>query len=80
MFANLRMLYRSKWAVNNTNGNEVFDNGDEFAKGYVSIHSAVGKDWQNGFSFQLGCDNITNYIDANNLPNLPGRTFYTTIK
>lgn len=79
-FANLRFLYRSKWAVNNTNGNEVFDNGDEFAKGYVSVHFSAGKEWHNGWSLQLGCDNITNYIDASNLPNLPGRTFYSTIK
>jgi outer membrane receptor for ferrienterochelin and colicins len=79
-FANFRILYRSAWAVNNTNGNEVYDKGDEFAKGYFSLHSSFGKEYQNGFSWQAGCDNITNYIDATNLPNLPGRTFYATIK
>jgi outer membrane receptor for ferrienterochelin and colicins len=79
-FANIRALYRSNWAVNNTNGNEVFDKGDEFAKGYLSLHSAFGKDYNNGFSWQAGCDNITNYSDPLNLPNLPGRTFFTTIK
>jgi hypothetical protein len=31
-------------------------------------------------SIQGGIDNITNYIDAANLPNLLGRTFYTSIK
>ena len=80
LFANLRIMYRSKWAVNNTNGNEVFDNGDEFANGYFSLHTSIGKDYKSGFSTQLGCDNITNYVDAANLPNLPGRTFYATIK
>ncbi len=79
-FANVRALYRSQWAVNNTNGNEVYDNGDEFAKGYVSVSSSVGKDYKNGFSVQVGCDNISNYIDASNLPNLPGRTYFATIK
>ena len=79
-FANFRMLYRSAWAVNNTNGNEVYDKGDEFAKGYISFHSSLGKDYQNGFSWQVGCDNISNYVDPANLPNLPGRTFYATIK
>ncbi len=79
-FANFRMLYRSAWAVNNTNGNEVYDKGDEFAKGYISLHTSLGKDYQNGFSWQAGCDNISNYIDPANLPNLPGRTFYATIK
>jgi outer membrane receptor for ferrienterochelin and colicins len=80
LFANLRFLYRSKWAVNNTNGNQVFDNGDSFANGYVSIHSSFGKNFNNGWGFQLGCDNISNYIDASNLPNLPGRTFFITMK
>jgi outer membrane receptor for ferrienterochelin and colicins len=80
VFANFRVIYRDRWAVNNTNGNEVFDNGDEFAKGYFSLHSSLGKYWSNGLSMQVGCDNIGNYVDASNLPNLPGRTFYTTIK
>jgi outer membrane receptor for ferrienterochelin and colicins len=79
-FVNLRMLYRSEWAVNNTNGNEVFDKGDEFAMGYISLHTSFGKEYKNGFSLQAGCDNITNYNDPLNLPNLPGRTFFTTIK
>ena len=79
-FGNIRAMYRSKWAVNNTNGNEVYDNGDSFAQGYVSLHSSFGKDFKNGFSMQAGCDNISNYIDAANLPNLPGRTFFGTIK
>lgn len=80
IFANLRLLYRSKWAVNNTNGNEVFDEGDTFASGYISANTAVGKDFKNGASLQMGCDNIFNYVDALNLPNLPGRTFYLTLK
>jgi outer membrane receptor for ferrienterochelin and colicins len=79
-FANCRMVYRSKWAVNNTNGNEVFDSGDNFAAGYISLHASLGKDFANGVSLQLGCDNLTNYIDAVNLSNLPGRTAYFSIK
>jgi len=80
LFANFRMVYRSRWAVNNINGNDVYDSGDTFAAGYVSLHTSVGKDYNNGISLQLGCDNISNYIDALNLSNLPGRTFFATIK
>lgn len=80
LFANVRAIYRSKWAVTNTNGNEVFDNGDDFANGFVSLHTSIGKDYRNGISVQLGCDNISNYIDPSNLPNLPGRTFFGTLK
>jgi outer membrane receptor for ferrienterochelin and colicins len=79
-YLNLRAIYRSRWAVNNNNGNEVFDNGDVFASGYVAINSAAGKSFRNGISLQAGIDNISNYIDPANLPNLPGRTFYATVK
>ncbi|MFM6995077.1 MAG: TonB-dependent receptor plug domain-containing protein [Sediminibacterium sp.] len=79
-YLNARAIYRSRWAVNNNNGNEVFDNGDVFASGYVALNSAAGKTFKNGIGVQVGIDNITNYIDAANLPNLPGRTFYTSIK
>ena len=77
---NVRTIYRSKWAVNNNNGNEVFDNGDVFASGYVAINSAAGKTFKNGLNIQAGIDNITNYVDAANLPNLPGRTLYMSVK
>ena len=80
LFANFRMVYRSRWAVNNNNGNDVYDNGDSFAAGYISLHTAVGKDYTNGISLQIGCDNITNYIDPVNLSNLPGRTLYASFK
>jgi outer membrane receptor for ferrienterochelin and colicins len=80
LFGNIRALYRSKWAVNNTNGNEVFDDGDSFAKGYIALHLSIGKEYVNGIGFQFGCDNMLNYIDALNLPNLPGRTFFATLK
>ncbi len=79
-YLNARAIYRSRWAVNNNNGNEVFDNGDVFASGYVALNSAAGKTFKNGIGVQVGMDNITNYVDAANLPNLPGRTFYTSIK
>ena len=36
--------------------------------------------YKNGWGVQIGCDNITNYIDAVNLPNLPGRTYFMTLK
>ncbi len=79
-YLNVRAIYRSRWAVNNNNGNEVFDNGDVFASGYVVFNSAAGKSFKNGLSVQAGIDNISNYIDAPNLPNLPGRTMYMSVK
>ena len=80
VFANARIIYRSKWAVNNINGNEVYDNGDDFAQSYFSLHSSIGKEYQNGLTVQLGADNINNYIDAIHLPNLAGRNYFINLK
>ena len=79
-FANARIMYRSKWAVNNTNGNEVYDSGDDFANSYYSLHSSMGKEYKNGMAVQVGVDNINNYIDAIHLPNLAGRTYFINLK
>jgi outer membrane receptor for ferrienterochelin and colicins len=79
-YLNARAIYRSRWAVNNNNGNEVFDNGDVFASGYIVFNTAAGKAFKNGLSVQAGIDNINNYIDAANLPNLPGRTMFLSIR
>ncbi len=79
-YLNARAIYRSRWAVNNNNGNEVFDNGDVFASGYIVFNTAAGKAFKNGLSVQAGIDNINNYIDAANLPNLPGRTMFLSMR
>ena len=79
-YANIRAIYRSKWAVANTNGNEVYDNGDQFGSGYITLNLSMGKPLKKGFAVQAGIDNINNYMDGLNLPNLAGRTFYMTLK
>jgi outer membrane receptor for ferrienterochelin and colicins len=79
-YANIRAIYRSKWAVANTNGNEVYDNGDQFGSGYITLNYSMGKPLKKGFAMQAGIDNINNYMDGLNLPNLAGRTFYMTLK
>ncbi len=79
-YANIRAIYRSKWAVANTNGNEVFDEGDQFGAGYITLNYSMGKPLKKGWAVQAGIDNINNYIDGLNLPNLAGRNFYMTLK
>lgn len=78
-FANLRTLYRSRWATTDTDGNGLFNSNDAFANGYVQLNMSVGKTLQNGLSIQTGLDNILNYTDVLNLPNLPGRIVYMSL-
>ena len=78
-FTNLRVLFRSKWAVGDKDGNGLYNTNDAFANAFAQINFAAGKQFSKQFRAQVGCDNIGNYIDIANLPNLAGRTFYTTL-
>ena len=78
-FINTRAIYRSKWAVGDKDGNGLYNSNDEFANGFIQLNCSIGKQF-NQISIQTGCDNILNYTDVNNLPNLPGRTYYISFK
>ncbi len=78
-FFNTRIIYKSKWAVNDKDGNGLYNTNDEFAKGFIQLNSSIGHQF-NQWSVQTGCDNILDYSDINNLPNMAGRTFYISLK
>ncbi len=75
-FATSRILYRSKWVVSDADGNGLYNKQDEFAKGYVQLNISAGRQFKNGIRVQGGMDNVLNYRDINNLPNLAGRMIY----
>jgi outer membrane receptor for ferrienterochelin and colicins len=75
-FVTTRFLYRSQWAVSDKDGNGVYNNNDEFAKGYVQVNITAGKELKKGIRLNVGMDNVFNYQDINNLPNLQGRMIY----
>jgi outer membrane receptor for ferrienterochelin and colicins len=78
-FGNIRAIYRSKWAVNDRDGNGLYNDQDEFASGYLLLNTSAGKTFFNRLKLQAGIDNILNYTDVINLPNMPGRVFYGLI-
>lgn len=78
-FANARAIYRSKWVVFDKDGNGIYNKQDEFAEGYVQLNSSAGLNFRKFFRIQVGAENILDHVDANNLPNAPGRTFFVTL-
>jgi outer membrane receptor for ferrienterochelin and colicins len=78
-FATARAIFRSKWVVFDKDGNGVYNKQDEFAEGFLLINISAGKSFENGFRIQAGADNLLNYADETNLPNMPGRVIYTSI-
>lgn len=79
-FATARLLYRSQWAVANTDGNTVYNSNDEFASGFVQVNISAGKELRNGIRLNGGIDNVFNYKDVDYLPNLQGRMIYAGIQ
>ena len=78
-FGTARAIFRSKWVVFDKDGNGIYNKQDEFADGFVLINLSAGKSFQNGFRVQAGVDNLLNYVDETNLPNMPGRSVYASI-
>ncbi len=78
-FANIRAVYRSKWVVFDKDGNGIYNKQDEFADAYVLLNSSAGISFRKNFRLQVGAENILDHVDANNLPNAAGRTFFATL-
>lgn len=78
-FATFRTIYRSKWAVNDADGNGLYNTNDNFADGFALLNISAGKELKNGFRLQAGVDNLLDYEDISNLPNMPGRQAYISI-
>lgn len=75
VFFTARVLYRSKWIVAK-GGSQVNDINSEYANGFAQLNLSTGHQLKNGFRMIMGMDNVFNYQDVNNLPNLPGRMIY----
>ncbi|PKG41399.1 TonB-dependent receptor plug domain-containing protein [Psychroflexus sp. MES1-P1E] len=69
---NLRLLYRSKYAQFDTNGNGLIDSYDtSFIDGFLTANIAASKIFYEDFTLQVGANNLLDYTD-NNIPTLPG--------
>ena len=75
-FFTTRFIYRSPWAVGDADGNGLYNKQDEFAKGFLQVNVSGGTMFTNMLRMQAGVDNLFNYQDISNLPNLQGRMIY----
>lgn len=76
---NLRLLYRSRYAQFDTNGNGLIDTYDtSFIDGYVTTNIAASKTFYDDFTLQVGANNLLDYTD-NNIPTLPGIQGYVKL-
>lgn len=77
--ANLRLVYRSRFALFDSNGNGFIDKYDPFASGFATVDLAINKRIKGASTISIGCDNLFNYTDPTFITNLPGRLLYTQL-
>ncbi|CAL2080015.1 TonB-dependent receptor [Tenacibaculum sp. 190524A05c] len=87
--ANVRVLYRSKYALFDTNNSgDVIDAFDDFVASNTLVNIAIQKEFFNTLNLQLGVDNLFDSDGNENIENFQnldaalrlGRTFYTRIQ
>ena len=75
--------YRGKYGFSGlngfTDGNDILDDDREFVKGFMLLNATLSKQINKNFEAQAGADNILNYTNKLQMPNLYGRTFFINV-
>ncbi|MFH7013024.1 TonB-dependent receptor plug domain-containing protein [Flavobacterium sp. FlaQc-52] len=77
---NLRVFYRSKYGLFDTNGNAILDKYDKFISDYFIANLTASKNITDQLFFQLGANNLLDYKDPSEIPNLAGRQLFARIQ
>jgi outer membrane receptor for ferrienterochelin and colicins len=77
---NTIITYRSKYALNDSNGNNILDAYDEFIEGYTLCDLGITHYTTSLRSIQLGVKNIFNFTNPEYISNISGRLYYINLK
>jgi len=77
---NTIFTYRSKYALSDSNGNNILDTYDEFVAGYSLCDVGFSHQISLLKSFQIGVMNIFGFTNPEYISNISGRLYYINIK
>lgn len=77
--SNIRLTYRSKYGIYDTNNNSYLDAYDEFVNGYFIKDIALNKKINEHSKISVGVNNLFDFKDVNNIASISGRIFYSKI-
>ena len=77
--ANLRLKYRSKYGLYDSNSNNYLDKYDKFVNGHITANVNINKIISSKLTVSAGIENIFNYLDSENISNLSGRIYFCRI-
>ena len=72
--------YNSNYAASDSNDNGVYDKHDQDIDGYMLHDLNVTYKLSNTKTLQLGCNNILDFTNPQNISNISGRIFYINFK
>ena len=72
---NIRITYRSKYGLLDSNANSYLDDFDTFVDAYMVTDFAVNQTLLKNYQLGLGIDNAFNFTDPQNISNIAGRIF-----
>ena len=74
-YINLRLIYRGKFGLLDSNNNTYLDKYDTFINDHIIANSTFNKAIKNNINVQITIENILGYQDIINLLNNPGRKY-----
>lgn len=74
-----RLIYRGRYGFSDVNNNAILDTDSEYVDGYATCNLSVSKTFMEILRLQLGCDNVFDYKDEQNIPSLPGRLVWASL-
>ena len=74
-----RLLYRGKYGYSDVNGNNIIDDDREMIQGYWMANLTASKKIIYNLNVQIGVDNLFNYTNVLQMPNIAGRLFFINI-
>jgi len=75
----IRTIYRGQYGYSDINGNNIIDDEREMVKGFWNLKFSAERKIIHGLSAQIGCDNILNYTNPAQMPDIAGRLFFINI-
>lgn len=77
---NLRIFYRSKYGLFDTNNNQILDKYDDFVQGYFLTNISFSRPVKEQFLLQAGANNVFNFTNPKEISNISGRQIFAKLQ
>jgi outer membrane receptor for ferrienterochelin and colicins len=77
---NLRVFYRSKYGILDSNNNQILDDYDAFVKGYFLTNLSITNEITKKTAIQIGANNLFDFTNPNEISNLSGRQVFARLQ